>query len=257
MPDVLTALTSLAVSVFRERTDPSYRDPASEWLEWLWPSDPILRDAQRAALIIPTRHAGIDEVVKQVFSEADLLDLGAREGALDPMVLHAGGGARMSPTALVAGLLTSALLQIYYLRLPLAESTFVRCVLDGFEELRRAARGEQIRVYVITGIAGVTLFQGTHVSTPWGVLRPAPTPPADGGFHLGFQPQTTCLLAEPRLLSVKFDRAPEPTSKFDPAEAASEPARMLLPLACALASKDSTNPTVPLVSWSTVLLPFQ
>jgi hypothetical protein len=58
------------------------------------------------------------------------------------------------------------------------------------------------------------------------------------------------MLAEPRLVSVKFDRAASPEQKFDPAEAEESKSLVLFPLACA------SEPVAPLVTWSTSLLPF-
>jgi hypothetical protein len=71
-----------------------------------------------------------------------------------------------------------------------------------------------------------------------------------------FQPETTCMLAEPRLVSVKFDRAASPEQKFDPAEGEESKSLVLFPLACALASGKASEPVAPLVTWSTSLLPF-
>jgi hypothetical protein len=257
MPDPRTALTTLAVSVFRERTSPTTVDAVTEWRDLGLMADPVLHDAQRASRLVPTQDQATEEIVDQIFAEPDLLPLRTREGVLNPMLLGPGGGARTSPTGLVTSLLTSALLQIYYLRLPLDESTFVRSVVEGFAQLRRAARGEQIRGYLVIGIAGVTLPEGAQVSTPWGVLRPAPKPRTVRGIQFGVRPQTTCLLAEPRLFSVRFDRAADPTWRSDPAESSAERTQVLFPLACALASNETANPAVPLVTFVTFVLPFQ
>jgi hypothetical protein len=255
-PDVLTALTSLAVEVFRERSDPSYRSLIGEAFESFGITDPILRDAQRESLVIAAKHPSIPKVVERIFSSGDLSVLGSVEGQLDPLVLYANGGTRMSPESLMAGLLTSALLQMYCLRLRKDESTFVRTVLAGFEELRRAVAGEQVRAHRVHGIAGITLPEGSQVSTPWGVVRPAPAIRGDWRVRLMFQPETTCMLAEPRLVSVKFDRAASPEQKFDPAEGEESKSLVLFPLACALASGKAAEPVAPLVTWSTSLLPF-
>jgi hypothetical protein len=255
-PDVLTALTSLAVEVFRERSDASYRSLIGEAFESFGITDAVLRDAQRESLVIAAKHPGIPRVVQRIFSSGDLSVLASVEGQLDPLVLYANGGTRMSPESLVAGLLTSALLQMYCLRLRKDESTFVRSVLSGFEELRRAVAGEQVRAHRVHGIAGITLPEGSQVSTPWGVVRPAPAIQGSWRFPLRFQPETTCMLAEPRLVTVKFDRAASPEQKFDPAEAEDSKSLVLFPLACALASGKAPQPVAPLVTWSTWVLPF-
>jgi len=63
-------------------------------------------------------------------------------------------------------------------------------------------------------------------------------------------------LAEPRLISVAFDRARQPKREFDPAQVSNERARILFPLACALASKEDDPPAGALLTWATLLLPF-
>lgn len=254
MADILTTLTAFAVSVFRERTDAS--ELAAAPFASLLSSDAVLQEGQRESFLLPTRHPAIDDLVHLAFAEPDLAVLAPKEGELDPMLMYSGGGARMSTTDLITGLLSSALQKMYFLRLPKDEGTFVRTVLEGFEELRRAARGERIRAHSLIGIGRIILLEGTQVSTPWGVVRPAPPVNAEQLLPPFGQPQTRCILAESRLLPVRFDRAPSP-QRFDPSEAIQTPSRILFPLSCALASKESSKPVVPLLTWSTLLLPFQ
>lgn len=103
----------------------------------------------------------------------------------------------------------------------------------------------------------MTLREGHKVSTPWGVLRPAPDVDDSTPFVFPPRSKTSCLLAESRLLPVKFDRGAQPQSEFDPAEANLGEAYTLFPLACALSSEDPASPAVPLINWHTMLLPFQ
>jgi hypothetical protein len=254
MPDVLTALTALAVSVFRTRADPS--ELTGAWFNSLLSYDAVLHEAQRMSFLLPDRYPAIEDVIRLALSQPELSVLAPREGELDPMLMHPGGGSRMSAKILFTSLLSSAFLQMYFLRLPQDEGTFVRIVLEGFEELRRAARGERIRAHAVTGIARITLPEGAQVLTPWGVIRPAQPIPAGQFFPLFAQPRTTCILAEPRLLPVRFDRAPSP-QPFDPSETTPMRSRVLFPLSCALASKETAKPVVPLLTWSTLLVPFQ
>src|SRR5260370_40031414 len=102
MPDLVNALTSVAVSVFRERADPSYKNAAAEVIDWLPVSDSVIRDAQRGSLVIPARDKAVEELTHQVFADADFAPLGPRPGELDPMILHPGGGVRMWPGSFVA-----------------------------------------------------------------------------------------------------------------------------------------------------------
>lgn len=223
--------------------------------------DRVLREAQVASAIdigvqIPGRNSQFDETVKEIFAEPDLTPLGARDGELDVMFMYPGGGMRLSPNALIAGLLRSALLQMYYLRLQMDESTFVRTVLEGYEELRRAARGEQVRSHLVLGLADVTLKQGRQITTPWGIIRPAPQLEPDHNDIRAMRPPTTCILSEPRLLTIKLDRAAQPVVEMESDEVTPR-SRVLLPLACALASPDTSEPAVPAVLWWSLLLPFQ
>ena len=71
MADLLTSLTSLAVSVFREQGDETYRDPVAELVESMWRGDAVLRDAQSSALVMPSRHPAIEPFVEQIFAESD------------------------------------------------------------------------------------------------------------------------------------------------------------------------------------------
>jgi len=174
MPEVLTALTDAAVSVFRERTSPDYRlEPLYRLLVPL--DDTVLQEAQETSMLIPSQHPAIAEITDEVLS-GELASIASREGELDPMLLHPGGGVRLSPDSLVAGLFSAAFQLIFYLRLPRDEGMYVRTVLEGYDELRRAVRGDQIRAHLITGVAGVTLPEGVSVVMPWGTLRPAPPP---------------------------------------------------------------------------------
>ncbi|MCG6535906.1 MAG: HEPN domain-containing protein [Syntrophales bacterium LBB04] len=171
------------------------------------------------------------------------------------MVMHPGGGTRIPADGLVRGLLSSAILQMYFFRLQKDESTFVRTVLEGFEEVRRAAREKGIRAHSVTGIARVTLREGSQISTPWGVLGPAPPVRAHDVFPRYSLPRTTCTLAEPLDVLIKFDRAPSPMPFNAPESIAT--VSVLFPLSCALASKDSARPVVPLTTWWTLLVPFE
>ena len=254
MADVLTTLTEVAVSMFRERKDAG--ETAADPFYSQMSSDLVLIEGQCQSSHLPTHQSALDDLVRMAMAEPDLAIFAPKEGELDPMFMHAGGGMRMPARSYITSLFTSAILQMYFLRLPNDEGTFVRTVLECFEELRRAARGERIRAHTITGIAHITLPEGTQVLTPWGVVRPAPSVKADKIYPRFGDPQTKCILAETRLLPVRFDRAPQP-QPFDPSEAIQTPSRILFPLSCALASKEDSKPIVPLLTWSTLLLPFQ
>ena len=196
------------------------------------------------------------EAVPNILTNPDFDPITADGGDHDPMILTAGGGIRVSPDRVLSGLLTSATVQIFLLELPRDEATFVRTVLDNFEELRRACRGEKIRAYSVVGISGLSMSQGMQASTPWGVLRPV-SASADSSYSMTFRPKTTCILMEQRLLSVKIDRSNNPDHKFDSEEVRSSKASLLFPLSCVLSSKELEKLSGPINTWSTLLLPFQ
>jgi hypothetical protein len=146
---------------------------------------------------------------------------------------------------------------MFLLRLPEEEGEFARLVIEGFSELRRAARHEPVSGTAFFGFSGLSLSEDVQVATPWGVLRAAP-PVTDprSGFH-PFRPTTTMVLSERRLLTVQFSRAAEPEfPEFDnEVRKADETAMQLFPLAWALASEDQ-SPVAPVLTWSTATLPF-
>jgi hypothetical protein len=255
MPEILTSLTALAVAVFRDRNE-NYEQKNS-WMDNILIGDSLLREAQGESLIITAKYPAINDVANLVFSLPELLPLAPKEGELDPMLMHPGGGIRMSASSIVAGIISSAILQTYFLRLPKEESTFVRTVIEGFEELRRAARGERIRAYSISGISHVTMSEGSQINTPWGIVRPAPAVKTERFIPSFAQSNATCLLAEQILLPIKFDRSRDPERSFDQSDSISDRSRILFPLACALGSKETAKPIVPILTWSTLLLPFQ
>ncbi len=255
MSDVLTNLTALAVLVFRKG---KAGVPESELLPSFLFSrrDGVLEQLHRVAHISRDQRSEITDAVPKVFSEPEFAPIIQKKDDLFPMVLSAAGGSRMDPVGLLSGLFSSAAMQILFLDLRDDEATFVRTVLDNFEELRRAARGERVRAHWVTGIAGVQLPSGTQAGTPWGVLRPAPNVADDIAF-MRQTPRTSCILAESRLVTVKFDPARQPEHEFDPDERRSTRAHLLFPLACALASSDTAAPAGPIETWSTFVLPFQ
>lgn len=99
--------------------------------------------------------------------------------------------------------------------------------------------------------------EGAKVSTPWGVVRPAPQVSQIQSFLSLHQPETSCILAEQRLIPIKIDRAASPEHTFDASDSVRSNSNHLLQLACVLASSEASNPTAPLMTWSTILLPFQ
>lgn len=248
-------LTSLALSIFQSKVNNNY--PTPKWFQLFPPYDVILRTAQNLAYILHESHPEIDEVMKEAFSGPYLSPLAPIPNQLDPMVFHSWGGTRISSKSFIFGIISAALLKMFFYRLPLEDDLFITLVLEGYNELVRASKGEQVNCLAINGVACVSLVEGEKVSTPWGVLYPAMT---DNKFSdIAFipdRPSASCVLIRPCLTYVSFDRAPQPVSKIATTDESPKNVRNLLPLACVLASPNSKNPIVPIVTWSTFLLPF-
>ncbi len=177
--------------------------------------------------------------VEVLSDEPDLAPLISVEGRRDPIIHHPRGGRAQPFSSLVGSLLISASDRMYVLGLEQCKSSFVRLVLENYEQLRRAARGEQVRAYHVTGFSGISLPEGTHAQTPWGVLRPVPAPLATL-ISVGPGPATTSILATLRLTPIVISQETEPQffPHIEQWTSQIERMRQLLPLACALATID-------------------
>jgi hypothetical protein len=256
MSDLLTELTAAAVAVYRARVSETSTYSSSLYNEALLASDPVLRSVQKAAFLYPEIERTIEPLIAMIASDPEFSVIASRAGELDVFIIHPAGGFRSSPSSIIVSLFSNALSQLYLTRSALSEGSFVRQVLDNLEELRRALRGEHIRANWVHGVAGISLPEGVQISTPWGVLRPAPPEENVLRAILPWQLQASCILDESKLVRIGFDRAAEPKMVHDPKEAQPSAANLLLPLACALASPDANAPIVPILAWSTILMPF-
>ncbi len=146
-------------------------------------------------------------------------------------------------------------MQMYLLRMPDDESVYIRTVLENYEALKRALSGEEIHCRIIKGLSGISLAGESQISTPWGVVKPAPRVNDDSLIQL-YHPKTTCLLVEQQLIPIAFDRASSPDNPFKDILPNNRNTNNLFQLACALSSEDLSKPAVPIVTWSTTLLPF-
>ena len=253
MTDTTSLFAELATRVYRISRKADGRAPLSVMIS----TDPFLRQIQSAVSSLHEWHPQFREYASQVLADSELAPLAHVEGELEPMILHAGGGSRTSNFTVLAGLISAAFVQRMVLRLPDDESTFVGLALENFGALRRALKGEQIRFHLVTGIGGIRLHAESAVTTPWGSLRSAMVDVNQEPMFLPFAAATTCVLVESRLLTVRFDRAPQPKHDLDPNEVANTRAQLLLPIAFALASNGAATAAVPTFLRSTTLLPFQ
>jgi len=185
---------------------------------------------------------------------APLISEGEESGM---MIMRAGGGASESFRNLVYSLLLCASRQLYILRSDFNEAAYVGSVLENYEELKRAARGEQVRAYRITGFSGIKLAENARVETPWGALYRAPDNAGPFAPFMHNIPVTTVILAQPQLQSLVISRDPDPQAPLADEEQLRQALRVrqLLPLAFALVTVHS-NLCAPLPTFELVMFPF-
>src|SRR5260370_24842439 len=81
--------------------------------------------------------------------ESDLQPFVHRDGELDPAIIHPSGSSRVEFRSLITSLFVGAAQRIYYLRMDQGKTAFVRAVLENYEEMLRAGRGQPVRAYNI------------------------------------------------------------------------------------------------------------
>jgi hypothetical protein len=218
--------------------------------------DPVLQQASRISSVLVHHHPDFPRVVAAFHGDDSLAPLHPKEGYLDPMILHPGGGIRVNAETVVRGLLASAAQRIYFYGLDWDAGVMQAAVADGVVQLRRAVRGEAISVYYLTGFDGLTLPADREVDTPWGKLRATPIAPPTSVPRM-FSRRATLFLSQPIDTVITIDRAAEPAAILpDEASARSRGrANLLFPLACCLAT-ESDRRVAPLETWQTTISPF-
>ncbi len=248
----LVMISEIASEVFRLRVN-SLSQGMSDPLHH---ADPILEKAMSESSIFILSMPLFNDFVDAINLNPEFELIAPRDGVLDPMVFQPGGGVRLSSKSILYSIFSTAFQLIYFLGLPLEESVYLRMVLEGFEELRKALRGEPVRGYKIKGLGLITIPPDKQFVTPWGTIRPV-TPIQERGFPRFGQPTTSALLIEPKLLPIVFDRENDPNVVLNGPNEEDLRSEYLLPLSFALASKDHLNPVVPVTTWGTVIVPFQ
>jgi Apea-like HEPN len=246
--DTVSILAEVAASIWRERSTNPYEAP--EWLALSGTDDAAIGELNRQSYLQDDRHPMLVRAYEAVLADADMELLRPDADTGDVAVNLPMMAMRTKPQTVVRALFSVALQRRFLLRLPEDDATYVALVLEGLQELRRAARGERVRGHNVLGLAGITLPDGAQFSTPWGDVRPIPSS-AEISYSLRAQ-QTTCTLISERLLPVQIGRDLDlmPTGPDE-----SDRARMLLPLACAF-SGNAGPPVAPVVTWSTTIAPF-
>ena len=242
MTNSTTALTDLAVSAYADLVEKQLDHPLKLCMSSGDHAQPIIDGLGRLKEGTFQTSRELARAVEVLSDEPDLAPLISVEGKGDPMIHHPYGGRGQPFSSLVGSLLISASDQMYVLGLEQSKSSFARLALENYEQLRRAARGEQVRAYHVAGFSGISLPEGTHVQTPWGVLRPAPAP-LETLISEVHGRATTSILATLRLTPIVISHETDPQF-FPPNEqwtsqtSQRERMRHLLPLACALATID-------------------
>ena len=252
----LTMITEVASAAFRASSNNQLFGIGSG-LDLMMYSDPVLAKASAAAYRFSRELPQLQDLTKTILDDEEFRLISPREGELDPMILHPGGGIRAPGSEIIYSLFSTAFRHMFFWGLPDEESVYIRTVLEGFEELRKALRGEPVRSYEINGLANIRVPTNSQLNTPWGTIKPAPSVDPHFFFPRIGQPSTQALLIEPKLVPLVFDRSPSPDVQFQPPSEHDLRSSYLLPLSCALASRDPMNPVVPVITWSTFVVPFQ
>ncbi len=197
------------------------------------------------------------DLLNVVFSDKDFECISPRDSESHPVISSPFGCFGLPPSEIIFSLFTTALIKIYLFSLDKGEEEYIRVVQENFEELKKALRGEPISAYEIKGLALLHVPANSLISTPWGDIYPAPTITKYYTQPAMSKALTRSLLIERKSITVKFDRGNIQGVEFASSQDADSKVAYLLPLACALASKDSRNPVSPIITWSTYLFPFQ
>lgn len=253
MTNPISALTELAIASYQYAVQGNQINELS--LAAMATGDAVLDGVMRFAFL-RVEETQLEQVGNAVSSEPGLEFLRSPANELGFQIVRQGSSAVATADAITSSLLTAAVIRMHFLHLPPSESTFVGLVLENYEELKRAARGEQIRAYRVIGFSGVKLREEDRVATPWGTLYPAPDM-GPGRAWRPSMPVTSAILAAPELFPIRITNEPSPDVLPQDEQWSQREQRMrqILPLAFALATVDS-NLCAPLMTFQTVLYPF-
>jgi hypothetical protein len=166
------------------------------------------------------------------------------------------GGSRIDPRTFFSSLCASAFMQMFFFGIEDNETNFVISVLKNFRDFKNAIKTNQIEMNIIRGISNITLNDETEIEMPWGIIKKAPKYSIKN-IPFGYtQPVPNCLFIEKIRCPIYFDKSDQIdfTKYQNPINSNS---LLMLPLAFAFASKDPSNPVIPMFTWSTTLMPFQ
>jgi len=201
----------------------------------------------------------MERAAASLLRDESLAELRPREGENDPYFLTGHGGSRLSLATIPHGMVESALRLMYFRGVEVTEGGLASLVIENYEELKRAVRGEAVRTYTVYGITGIELPKGMQIVTPWGIVSAAPEPNTgdDGNGPWPTSPKTTAVLVSQRLTKIDISREGSPEWSGDREEfyAAEQRIYECLPLAFALAAAEGTK-CAPTVTFTTTVNPF-
>lgn len=256
MQHLTSNLARVAGYVFDNKKALLTSSPAPRFVSF---PDAVLAGAVASSNINVAQLPEGNAIISQILAAPEFQVIAPMPTKLDPMVIDPYGSLRTPPRKIINDLFSGAFLRMYLFCLPYEVTTYVNAVLEGFEYLRKAIKGEPIPIYRILGIAGMSISNQLTIKLPWGDLRSAPQ--VSGQADLIIQnnaSQTACLLIQSPFVQVTFDRQPNPTLKPNRAFLLQQSrAEVLFPVACALASSDPSQPNSALPTWEMTMLPFQ
>jgi hypothetical protein len=254
MESPISAITELALVAIREPSrGPRFPDA------WRLFADPVLNQLSDIDFLGIEQRPAFAGAVEELSRDEDLLWLLRKDGKPDPFISSpASGGSRVSFEGIVTSLLTNAAKQLFVQGIERTESAFVRGVLENYEELRRAARGEQVRRYVVRGLAGLSLDRDARIATPWGSIRAIQVDPSAQALMAQPRPQTSALLVTPQLvqLAISRENEPEPPDVDPSAFENIHKTETLTPLLFALSSLENETLAAPVITFQTTILPI-
>jgi hypothetical protein len=254
MSNPISALTELAIEAVGLEPDPMF----AEHLR-ISTADSILQELLGLSLLQPNKLVSYKAARQALTDDPDMATVIPIEGQADPMFMTVAGGSRASLDLLLNGLIVNSIRLLRVTGVDITDNSLTRSVLEGYEELKRAVRGEQVRSYVVRGLAGITLAKDTSVNTPWGVIRGI-EPSEDWRTILPYSPfvhQSTALLVTPVLTAVAISREANPQGVISDQQYLDDlmKQRILTPLLFACLSPEGAR-RAPIITFETLLTPF-
>jgi hypothetical protein len=254
MESPVSAITELALAVSHEA--PGRPDFPDAWRSF---GDPVVNQLSDISYFGIEQHPAFVKALEELSRDPELASLLPRDNQPDPFIMSpVSGGSRVGFAGILTALLTNAAKQLFIQGIELTDSAFVRSVLENYEELKRAVRGEKIRSYAVRGLAGLSLDNDLQLTTPWGTIRPIDVEPSTQAFMAQPRPTTSALLVTPQLERLFISRENEPQfpGLDQSATESMQRTQTLTPLLFALSSLDSEAVTAPVITFQTTILPI-